>query len=63
MRKGHPLSIGKEISITEIGKYPLILPPKDSESLHRNKLEELFRKYNVHYNVVMESSNIGLSAL
>jgi DNA-binding transcriptional LysR family regulator len=62
MRKGHPLSKGNEISIVKIAQYPLILPPKGSESLHRNKLDELFRKYNAHHIVVMESSNIELSS-
>jgi DNA-binding transcriptional LysR family regulator len=62
MRKGHPLSKRKGISITEIAQYPLILPPKSSDSLHRSKLDELFRKYNAHHIVVMESSNIELSS-
>jgi len=62
MKKGHPLSKGKEISISEIAQYPLILPPKSSESLHRGKLDELFRKYNAHHIVVMESSNVELSS-
>jgi len=63
MQSGHPLSRVKKVSIPEIARYPLILPPKSSEFLHRNKLEELFRKHNVHYSVVMESSNIELSSI
>ncbi len=60
---GHPLSRIKKVSLERIAQYPLILPPKSSEFEHRNKLEELFRKHNLNYSVIMESSNIELSSL
>lgn len=60
---GHPLSRMKKAPLEKIAQYPLILPPKGSEFEHRSKLEELFRKYNLNYFVIMESSNIELSSL
>lgn len=63
LSRGHPLSAVKEVSLAKITQYPLILPPKNSGSRHRNKLEELFRKHNLPYTVVMESSNVELSSL
>lgn len=60
---GHPLSKIKKVPLEKIAQYPLILPPKGSEFQHRNKLEELFRKHNLNYFVIMESSNIELSSL
>jgi len=61
--QGHPLSRARNVSIENIVRYPLILPPRSSGSLNRNKLEEFFRRHNLAYHVIMESSNIELSAL
>jgi len=60
--KGHPLARRAEPSIEEIAGCPLIMPPRTSGSLHRNRLEALFAKHDLQYHVVMESSNIELSA-
>jgi DNA-binding transcriptional LysR family regulator len=60
---GHPLSGEKRISLEKISQSPLILPPARSDAFQRNKLEALFRKNNLRYGVVMESSNIELSSL
>jgi DNA-binding transcriptional LysR family regulator len=61
--KGHPLAGAKQVTVEEIATYPLILPPKSNEYSSRNRLEELFRTQNVHFRVIMESSNVELSAL
>jgi DNA-binding transcriptional LysR family regulator len=60
---GHPLAREKKVSLEKIARYPLILPPKSSDFKHRNRLEELFREYNLNYFVIMESSNVELSSL
>jgi len=60
---GHPLSGRKKISVAEIAQTPLILPPERSDAFQRSNLETLFRKHNVRYSVIMESSNIELSSL
>jgi DNA-binding transcriptional LysR family regulator len=64
---GHPLAKGKSgtrrVSAKEIARYPLILPPKTAAFSRRNALEELFRKYRLDYRIVMESSNVELSAV
>ncbi|TAN44214.1 MAG: LysR family transcriptional regulator [Nitrospirae bacterium] len=62
-RKGHPLSKEKKVSLEKIAGCPLILPPKNSGVSHRARLEELFRRRNLDYSVVMESSNVELSSL
>ncbi|MDH4233265.1 MAG: LysR family transcriptional regulator substrate-binding protein [Nitrospirota bacterium] len=59
----HSLSKLKKISLEEIVQNPLILPPKSGEFPHRTKLEELFRERGLNYFVIMESSNVELSAL
>jgi DNA-binding transcriptional LysR family regulator len=60
---GHPLSKKKKLSLEDIAQTPLILPPRTIDALQRSKLETLFRKQNLNYSVVMESSNIELSSL
>jgi len=60
---GHPLAKEKKVSLEKIALCPLILPPKSVEFPYRNRLEELFRKRNLKYFVIMESSNIELSSL
>src|SRR5271157_2357405 len=60
---GHPLAREKKVSLEGIARYPLILPPKNSDFTHRSRLEELFRERNLSYFVTMESSNVELSAL
>lgn len=59
----HPLTEVEEVSMREIVKYPLILPPKGTEYSYRKRLEELFQLQNLNYRVIVESSNVELSAL
>jgi DNA-binding transcriptional LysR family regulator len=61
--KGHPLARSKQVTLEEIVEYPLILPPKSNKYSSRNKLEELFREHDLHFRVIMESSNVELSSL
>jgi DNA-binding transcriptional LysR family regulator len=58
---GHPLSKAKRVTLKQIGKYPLILPPLNLK--YRSSLEERFQKLGVDYHIVMESSNVELSSL
>ena len=57
----HALAKAKRITLKEIGKYPLILPPLTLK--YRSKLEERFQKLGIDYHIVMESSNVELSSL
>jgi DNA-binding transcriptional LysR family regulator len=58
---GHPLVKEKRITLKQIGKYPLILPPENLK--YRSNLEERFQKLGIDYHIVMESSNVELSSL
>ncbi|MBW2621210.1 MAG: LysR family transcriptional regulator, partial [Deltaproteobacteria bacterium] len=58
---GHPLAKVKRVTLKQIGKYPLILPPKNIK--YRSNLEESFQKIGVDYHIIMESSNVELSSL
>ncbi len=59
--ENHPLTRMKKPALADIIKYPLVLPPKDANSPHREDLERRFRKFKINYNVIMESSNVELS--
>ncbi len=58
---GHPLTKAKRVTLKQIGKYPLILPPTNLK--YRSNLEEKFKKIGVDYHIIMESSNVELSSL
>jgi DNA-binding transcriptional LysR family regulator len=58
---GHPLAKAKRVTLKQIGKYPLILPPINLK--YRSNLEEKFKKLGIDYHIVMESSNVELSSL
>ena len=58
---GHPLAKAKRVTLKQIGKYPLILPPINLK--YRSNLEERFQKLGIDYHVIMESSNVELSSL
>ena len=58
---GHPLTQVKRVSLKQIGKHPLILPPANLK--YRSNLEERFKKNGIDYHIIMESSNVELSAL
>jgi DNA-binding transcriptional LysR family regulator len=60
---GHPLSGEKKVSFRQIAQYPLILPPKESAHIDHQELEKRFRKLGIEYYILMESSNVELSAL
>ena len=57
----HPLAKAKRVTLKQIGKYPLILPPINL--IYRSNLEEKFQKLGMDYHVIMESSNVELSSL
>jgi DNA-binding transcriptional LysR family regulator len=59
---GHPLAKGKRVTLRQIAKYPLILPPKDLRFTCRRMLEERFQKLGLDYQIVMESSNVELTS-
>ena len=59
----HPLVKVKRITLRQIAKYPLILPPKDLRFTCRRMLEERFQKLGLDYQIVMESSNVELTSL
>jgi DNA-binding transcriptional LysR family regulator len=57
----HPLTKLKRVTLKQIGKYPLILPPANLR--YRSELEQRFQKQGVDFRIIMESSNVELSAL
>jgi DNA-binding transcriptional LysR family regulator len=59
--KGHPLTKVKRVTLKQLGKYPLILPPINLK--YRSNLEERFQKLGIDYRITMESSNVELSSL
>ena len=61
---GHPLAKTGRVTLKQIAKYPLILPPASPRSRgRRTLLEERFQKLGIDYHIVMESSNVELSSL
>jgi DNA-binding transcriptional LysR family regulator len=61
--RGHPLTRLPRVTLEEICRYPLILPPRGRQSPQGRALEALFRREGLDYQVVMESSNVELSSL
>jgi len=59
----HPLTGLAAVTVEDIARYPLILPPRGQRSPGRQRLEALFHKQGLDYRVVMESSNVELSSL
>ena len=60
---GHPLADAARVTLRQIAKYPLILPPKDLRFTCRRILEDRFQKLGLDYQIVMESSNVELTSL
>jgi DNA-binding transcriptional LysR family regulator len=60
---GHPLIETGRVTLRQIAKYPLILPPKDLRFTCRRILEERFQKLGLDFQIVMESSNVELTSL
>jgi DNA-binding transcriptional LysR family regulator len=61
--RGHPLTALKRLTLRHIARYPLILPPRGPEYGGRRLLDEHFRQLGLAPNLVMESTNVELSAL
>lgn len=59
----HPLTAVERVTLDQIARYPLILPPKDADYPARRRLEEHFRRLGLEYRTVIESSNVELSSL
>ena len=59
---GHRLTRVRRVTWRQIADYPLIVPPRGHESGHRRLLEEQFRKLGLAFRIIMESSNVELSA-
>jgi DNA-binding transcriptional LysR family regulator len=60
---GHSLVEAARVTLRQIAKYPLILPPKDLRFTCRRILEDRFQKLGFDYQIVMESSNVELTSL
>ena len=61
--KGHPLTKEKQVSMEDVVRYPLILPPEGAEFHGRRRLDELFSRLGLEYRVIMETSNVELSSV
>ncbi len=61
--RDHPLGALKRVTLAQIVRYPLILPPRGPEYAGRRVLDEHFRKLGLAPHIVMESANVELSAL
>jgi DNA-binding transcriptional LysR family regulator len=59
---GHPLAGRPRVTLRQIARYPLILPPRGPEAGGRKILEEHFRRLGLEHRVILESSNVELSA-
>jgi DNA-binding transcriptional LysR family regulator len=60
--RDHPLTARTKVTLRQIVRYPLILPPRDPAYTHRRVLEEQFHKLGLTPHIVMESANVELSA-
>jgi DNA-binding transcriptional LysR family regulator len=59
---GHPLARSRRVTWGQIADYPLIVPPRGHEGGGRRLLEEQFRKLGLAFRIILESSNVELSA-
>ncbi len=59
----HPLARAPKVTLREIARYPLILPPREHTAAGRRVLEEMLDRHGLDYHVIMESSNVELSSL
>lgn len=60
---GHPLTAANRVTLEQLVKYPLILPPGHIKYGGRAALEEQLSALGLDYRVVMESSNVELSSV
>jgi DNA-binding transcriptional LysR family regulator len=61
--RGHPLAGLKRLTLRQIARQPLILPPRGPDYPGRRVLDEHFRRLGLAPHIVMESANVELSAL
>jgi DNA-binding transcriptional LysR family regulator len=59
---GHPLTRVRRVSWRQIARYSLIVPPRGHELGGRRRLEEQFQKLGLSFRIILESSNVELSA-
>jgi len=60
--KDHPLTKMHPVTLEDIVNYPLILPPRDRLTGGRRSLGDQIRNRGLHYHILIESSNVELSA-
>ena len=58
----HPLTRLKRVTLRQIAKYPLILPPRNLKYPYRSILEDKLQKQGLDFHIILESSNVELSA-
>ena len=58
----HPLVRARRVTLRQVAQYPLILPPGNSKYPYRKILEERFQQQGIDYHILVESSNVELSA-
>jgi DNA-binding transcriptional LysR family regulator len=61
--RSHPLASHQKVTLRQVAREPLILPPRGPEYRGRRVLDEHFRKLGLTPHIVMESANVELSAL
>jgi DNA-binding transcriptional LysR family regulator len=61
--RDHALTRFKRVTLRQIARYPLILPPRGPDYAGRRVLDEHFRHLGLVPHIVMESANVELSAL
>jgi DNA-binding transcriptional LysR family regulator len=58
----HPLARVRRVTWRQIARYPLIVPPQGVEAGGRSLIEEHFAKLGLTIRIILESSNVELSA-
>jgi DNA-binding transcriptional LysR family regulator len=61
--QGHPLTRAGRVSLEQLARHPLILPPKTAKYAGRLQIEKELYRRRIPYRVVMESSNVELSSV
>jgi DNA-binding transcriptional LysR family regulator len=59
---GHPLARARRVTWRQIARYPLIVPPRGHETGGRRRIEAHFEKLGLPLRLILESSNVELSA-
>jgi len=58
----HPLTQARRVTWRQIARYPLIVPPRGGEAGGRRLIEAHFEKLGLPIRIILESSNVELSA-